>query len=154
MGYGKPIDVGQGLGHKNLAGSLKWRDCAGRIPDWDPAGGVPIDIAAELRQRRAWLKATRHRGGLAAAGTSLLNCLIRLTLVVYDSFFWSRFRQMDLRDREVLRELGARTLRRRTSSPLSSLSSDNATMPFPVLCGLPGYHVTCHAVCVNECTLG
>lgn len=50
MGYGKPMDNGQGVGHKNLAGSLKWRDCAGRIPDWDPADGVPISIAALLRQ--------------------------------------------------------------------------------------------------------
>ena len=49
MGYGKPVNNGRGFGHKNLAGSLKWRRCAVGIPDWDPADGVPISIAAELR---------------------------------------------------------------------------------------------------------
>ena len=40
MGFGKPNRYGQSLGHMNLADSLKWRDCAVKIPDLVPADGA------------------------------------------------------------------------------------------------------------------
>ena len=58
MAFGKPNGYGQGFGQKNLVDRLKWRDCAVRIPDSNPADGF------ESPSRRSRDRATKAKESL------------------------------------------------------------------------------------------
>jgi hypothetical protein len=65
MGFGEPIPA-----NRSSPKALKWRHGAVAIPDSGPADGLRIKIAAEVRERKPWLKRLRCSAGFAWARAS------------------------------------------------------------------------------------